>query len=81
MAVKDTKIHIQGNSSVSTSLRFRVKTACTVDIIEQKIQEAPCIAEKTHKQKDGCDVRRKSGKMFIRNLDVIAAVKENGEWD
>jgi len=135
-----------------------VKTACTVDTIEQKIQEAPCIAEKTHKQKDGwiemetstyeidapwdhvklafednlgmiehfikqleyflnagvspnteatrqdiegykmvwargnqnlagrflerkSDARRKSGTMFIRNLDVIAAMKENGEWD
>jgi hypothetical protein len=135
-----------------------VKTACTVDTIEQKIQEAPYIAEKTHKQKDGwiemetstyeidapwdhvklafednlgmiehfikqleyfveagvsqnpeatrqdiegykmvwvrgnqnlagrflerkSDARKKSGKMFIRNLDVIAAMKENGEWD
>lgn len=27
------------------------------------------------------DARKKSGKMFIRNLDVIAAMKENGEWD
>lgn len=61
MGVKATKIHIQVSLNVSTNHHSRVKTACTVDTIEQKIQEAPYIAEKTHKQKDGWMDRNENG--------------------
>jgi len=56
--VLDIKIRIPESLIVNIKLLSPAKNACTVNTIEKKIQEAPYITEKTHKQRNGIKMSR-----------------------